>query len=431
MEDLDLAMVTAIVRDGKPALRAARNRGLRPDLLRGRGKEVYEFVVDYHMRYDDVPPIDVLKNKTGLEIPALPPALRADFLVEEIFNRRTYEFVLKARNKVDEQLSATPPNVRTLVETLEGAVLELRAEQLTQSKAEPLFALGPAVKEHYEKIKGGARGILTPWPAINDITLGFWPMDLVLFVARLSMGKTWTAVQLMLHAWQQKKRVLFASTEISRLRIGIRLFALMGKFSYKEFTHGRLSVHAEQKFFQMVEEFMSEQGIYVVGGDFDFRVEALSAALDEIRPDFMILDGAYLLRTQGASRTEMAANAFNDLKRLAIRHKIPIAATHQFNREVKTNITSSVRAESVGLTDVAGWNADLMFGMVQTDDMKLNKLMRLKPLKAREGAGEEVEINWDLDNMNFSEIGVVTSMGTGAGGDASEFGTGSSESSSN
>lgn len=835
MEDLDLALVSGLLRDGKPALKAAREKGLRPDLLRGKGKDVYQFLVEYHMRFDDLPPLDVIQGKIGFKLPELPFNLHSEFLVDEVFNRKTFEYTLKVRNKLDEQLSATPPNAKILVETLESAVLGLRAEQLTQSKVESLFALGPEIQAHYERLESGERGILTPWAAVNDITLGFWPMDLVLFVARSGVGKcvdestiltdpvtgipatirqvvesntntihtwdpaegvhtapitakvdtgrkecfevtfdtgrtiivtpehpflspegwreasdvrvgqtlalpsripspsapvrmnpaevdllalllaegsytghhtgfttsdkvfvdiakkaaakigsgvtyrgrysydfvpsnpvddilnkhkihkkkaihktipdavyslpdkqlsrflslfwmcdgyvdgspgvtlgskkmvfqlqhlllrfgvqsrvcykpakcngkkfdswrlkvyafslvafkkavplwgaklnrlekliarprnsnvgfprvslefqkkvkaiaatgsgrwkggklsevgrrlgwsswfmvrnlfgahrsvqmrafkvfcdvyecrdqfkellgkdifwdvvtkitsvgdrkiydltvsstscfiandivvhnTWVAVQLAWHAWQQKKRVLFCTTEMSRLRVGIRAYALMGKFNYKDFSSGRLTIHTKPKFFQMVQDFLSESGLYVVGGNFDFRVESLSAALDEIRPDVMLLDGAYLLRTEGANRTEMAANSFNELKRLGIRHNIPIVATHQFNREVKTNLSSTVRQESIGLTDVAGWNASLIFGMVQSDDMKANKLMRLKPLKAREGVGEEVEINWDLDNMNFSEIGIVSSLGRG-GGDSEEFGS--------
>ncbi len=833
MEDLDLCVVASLLREGKPALKKARERGLRPDLLQGKGKDVYQFLVEYHLRFDELPPLEIIQGKTGISIPEISSALRAEFVVDEVFNRKTFEFALKSHRNIEELLTSTPPKVREVVEAFETTVLELRREQLIQSKVESLFSLGPLVKEHYDKIKGGARGILTPWPAINDITLGFWPMDLVLFVARLGAGKcvdadtaitdpitgiprsirqvvegnqrlvhtwspelgihsvpitakvdtgrkeclkvtfssgrsvvvtpehpflspegwlradkvevggtlalparipfpinpvslpaeevdllallltegsytghhvgfstgdsvcldiakeaaakigtvvkhqkkydydfipstpvdkilnkhgihkkkaivktipdavfqlpaellgrflgmvwmcdgyvdnsgpgitlasrdmvyqlqslllrfgvqsrvaykkatcsgkifdawrltvyshawnaffeniplrahkaaaldkllardrnpnvgfprvsdnfrfrikqiavskrggllevgrdlgwdsyfmvkslfgkrnslllsrfetfckvfecreefkcvlnkdifwdvvadiesvgerkiydltvsptscfvandvivhnTWTSVQLALCAWQQKKRVLFASTEISRLRIGIRLFALMGKLNYKEFTHGKLTIFSEPKFYQMVEEFLHEEGLYVVGGNFDFRVEALSAAIDEIRPDFVVLDGAYLLRTSGSTRTEQAANAFNELKRLSIRHEIPVATTHQFNREVKTNIASSVRAESIGLTDVAGWNADLIVGLVQTDDMKRDKKMRLKPLKAREGAGEEVEINWDLDTMDFRELGIETSNGSRGGGDADEFETG-------
>jgi hypothetical protein len=46
--------------------------------------------------------------------------------------------------------------------------------------------------------------------------------------------------------------------------------------------------------------------------------------------------------------------------------------------------------------------------------------MRFKPLKAREGVGEEVEVNWNFDTMDFSEIGIVGREFNNFGGDAAE-----------
>lgn len=432
MEDLDLYTVAAIISEGKPALKRARERGLRPDLLRDKGKSIYQFIVEYHMRFDELPSLEIIQGKTGFALPEIPSSLRADFVVDELFNRKTYELARTHYAKIGELLDSPIPVIKDVVEAFESSVLDFRREHLTQSKVESLFSLLPLVKEHYEKIKAGERGILTPWPSINEITLGFWPMDLILLVARSGQGKTWAVVQLAYHAWKQGKKVLFASTEISRKRIAIRFAALMGKFPYKEFSSGRLTIHSEPRFYELVEKEVNQEGLWIVGGNFDFRAEALSAAIEEVRPDFLILDGAYLLKTSGASRTDQAANAFNELKRLAITHEIPIVATHQFNREVKTNVSSSVRAESIGLTDVASWNSDLIFGMVQTDDMKRDRRLRMKPLKAREGFGDEVEINWDLNSMNFEEIGPVTSNGQAINGDGDgDFDSGVGKSSSN
>ena len=424
MIDLDKALVAALLRDGAPALKDARAKGLRPDLLMGEGQKIYEFVIDYFVRYGDLPAMDVVQGKTGLTLDELAPNVHAGFVVDAVLDRNLHAKLRLGWNKMDELLKAQPTDAQKALGYLEEFLLELRREKLSQSKVESLFLLGPEVRAYYEAVKGGKQGIQTPWPAVNAPTLGFWPMDLILFVARVGIGKTWTAVILALNAWRQGKRVLFASTEISRTRIAMRLFALMYRLPYKEFVSGKLGMHIEKTFFDGMEEMLNKEGLYVVGGDFDFRVESFSAALDEIKPDLAILDGAYLLRTSGATRTEKAANAFDDLKRLAHRHKIAMAVTHQFNREVKASVASTARVESIGLTDVAGWNADLIFGLIQTDEMKKDKKMRIKPLKVREGVGDEVEVRWDFDTMDFSQLGIVTSGGSASGGDAAEFDTG-------
>jgi len=125
--------------------------------------------------------------------------------------------------------------------------------------------------------------------------------------------------------------------------------------------------------------------------------------MDE-KPDLVLVDGAYLLKVPGITRTERASNVFDELKRLAKRSKAAVVATMQFNREVKVNQAKTVQADSIAMTDVAGWNADLIFGLIQTEEMKKNRRMAFKPLKVREGESEEIECNWDFERMDFSEI---------------------------
>jgi replicative DNA helicase len=143
--------------------------------------------------------------------------------------------------------------------------------------------------------------------------------------------------------------------------------------------------------------------MFVIGGGFDFRIESLEAAIDNKKPDLVVLDGAYLLKMKGDTRTEQAANIFNELKRLANRRELPIVVSSQFNRGVDKNQKNSVGPEKIALTDVAGWNADLIFALSMTEDMRKEKRMELLPMKFREGVGKSFEINWDFEGMNFSE----------------------------
>jgi replicative DNA helicase len=684
--------MASLLREGKGAFKDARSNGLRAELLTGDGLKIFNFVSDYYLRFGDLPPLPIIAGKTGINLEDPPAGVPSAFLVSEVLDRALHSKLLKGWNKLDELLRATPTDAKGSLAYLEEFLLELRREKLSEAKVQSLFTLGPEVVAYYQMMEQGKMGIQTPWAGVNEPTMGFWPMDLILFVARVGIGKcvdestvitdpvtgvprtirevvetgaqslvyswspeegihaapitakvdtgrkecleveflsgrkvvvtpehpflsqegwrradkicardvlglpaylpeplkpkevssedlglyalrglvdplpnevfclpnhqlslliariwmwhgstdgsvklsagilaarqlqhlllrfgiqsrvtedpedpwalsipllayqtfldaipitgdlrvgvekgaipsdlswpvelwsssgvfwdsvvsitpvgerkiydlsvsstscfiandiivhnTWTAVITALHAWQQGKRVLFASTEISRLRIATRMYALLHRLPYRQFIKGKLDVFTRDKFFKGVEDMLTQENLYVVGGDFDFRVETLSAALEEIKPDLTILDGAYLLRTSGQNRTEKAANAFDDLKRLAHRHKTAMVVTHQFNREVKANVASSVRTESIGLTDVAGWNADLIFGLVQTDEMKKDRKMRIKPLKVREGIGEEIEVNWNLDTMDFSQLGVV---GGSSSGDADEFDTG-------
>jgi intein/homing endonuclease len=247
------------------------------------------------------------------------------------------------------------------------------------------------------------------------------------FVANdIIVHNTWTSIMLAGCAWEQTIknpdgssrpcRVLYATTEMAKARIALRWYAIKLKLPYGQLRRGQLGVFLEKKLEEGIAEFVGSPNFNIVGGDFDFSMESFDAAIDEANPDIVVLDGAYLLKVPGLTRQERAANAFDELKRINKRRKVPIIVTMQFNREVKTNQAKTVAAESIALTDVAGWNADLIYGLIQTDEMKKNKRLMLKPLKIREGESDEIECNWNFDSMDFSELPKAMGSGTGGGG---------------
>lgn len=421
--DLDKALVAAILAEGPKALELALARGVSTTRLHGEGKDAFAYALEHLQRYGVLPEPDFILGKTGILLDA-PEGPSLQF-IDEVNNRHLHIKIQEGLKQViDLQEKRQPATAYTELEKL---VVELRAEQIGLSNVESLFKLGPEIVDFYKRIQAGERGILTPWKKVNDATLGFWPEDLVLFVARVGIGKTWTAVLLALHAWQtpkpktgEQQRVLFITTEVSRMRIGMRFYAALQRLPYGAFTHGTLDqLTAEPRLIRAVEELYNAEGLYIIGGDFDFQIESIASAIETSKPDLVVLDGVYLLRGPGATRNEKMANTFDEMKRLAKRKKVPIVITTQFNREVKSkDMAKTVDINAIALSDVGAWNADLIYGLIQDDDMKKEKRMGFKPLKVREGAGEDVLVNWDFDRMNFSEL--VTSGGEG--GDADEFG---------
>jgi len=271
--DLDLATMASLLREGKGAFKDARSNGLRAELLTGDGLKIFNFVSDYYLRFGDLPPLPIIAGKTGINLEDPPAGVPSAFLVSEVLDRALHSKLLKGWNKLDELLRATPTDAKGSLTYLEEFLLELRREKLSEAKVQSLFTLGPEVVAYYQMMEQGKMGIQTPWAGVNEPTMGFWPMDLILFVARVGIGKTWTTVITALHAWQQGKRVLFASTEISRLRIATRMYALLHRLPYRQFISGKLDVFTRDKFFKGVEDLLGQESLYAVGGDFDFRVE--------------------------------------------------------------------------------------------------------------------------------------------------------------
>lgn len=399
--DLDLIFVSSILKGGPEAVRVALEK-IPEDYLQGEGLAAFKFVREYVRTYKAIPDPDMVYGKTDVKLPDPPPAPSL-FFVDEILNRRLHGEIGKHLKEIIAHYEARDP--KAAYEEYEAGLRELRKLNTGQAKTIALPSTSPEFLEYYDRLKAGETGILTPWPTINEATLGFWPEDFVLFVARLGVGKTWTLILLADYAWHVcKKKVLFATTEMSRIKILQRWVAVHYKLTYNDLRRGRLDAFAEKMMREGLEEIKDAEGFDIIGGDFDFRIESLEAAIEYAEPDILFMDGAYLLRTTGDGRIEKAANSFDELKRVAKRNKIPVVSSTQFNREVKTNKMNSASVEKIAMSDAAGWNADLIYGLIQTEDMKKDRRMMFKPMKFREGAGEDVETWWDFDLMNFNEL---------------------------
>ncbi len=416
--DLDRGLVSAILTEGKDALLNALNKGITVDRLQGEGQLAFAFLYDYYQRFGELPVLWQVEGKTQVYFDV--PSKSIDFFIEEITNRGLYLKIKKGLEGVNHHIDKI--QIQDAYMALERLVSDLREDQSTTSKVESLFKVGPEIKRYYLDIKEGKRGIQTPWDGVNEATYGFWPEDLVIFVARLGVGKTWTAVLTALHAWEkQKKRVLFITTEVSRMRIGMRFLSARERLGYGELTHGKLAFTSEARLFDAIEELYNAEGFYVVGGDFDFQIESVIAAIETAKPDLVVVDGVYLLRVQGSTRVERMANAFDEMKRIAKRKKVPVVITTQFNREAKKDQDKKqgMSADNIAMSDVGGWNADLIFGLSQTEEQRKDNQMFMEGLKVREGARKGFLVNWNFERMDFSQLVVAG----GGGGDADEKGS--------
>jgi len=401
--NIDKTLMAVIVANGPAALREAFDLGLSPELLVGEGKKVFSFVMEYYRDNEVFPPADLVIDATGVDISSAPGKVK--YYVKKLIERKKAAIAVDCAQAISAALIGEEPDAEEAVEAIENALTNMRKEGLTQSLLESLPALGKEAWDYYQRIKAGETGVLTPWPGVNDATLGFWPEDLVLFAGRLGTGKTFVSLLITNHAWTLGHKVLYVTTEMSRTKIALRFFALRYKLPYGDLMKGRLPTNLEKKFKDEVDKIYDAENLSIVGGNFDFSMNSFEMAIAEAKPDLVVLDGAYLLRVQGHNRMEKAANAFNELKRINKRQGVPIVVTSQLNRDAKSNKSQTVQAENIALTDVAGWNADLIFGLVQSDEMKRNSRMIFKPLKVREGVGDEVECHWNFSTMNFSELG--------------------------
>lgn len=399
--DLDKEFVLAVSQGGIRALQKAQERGITVDHLFGEGRFAFEYLVQHRKDNGSVPSAEIILGRTGIALP-METSEKPDFWIQSILDRRLFQVLREGAANVTDLLSARDHKGATEVWT--EIHRKLTRESLTLSKVESLLALGKDVIAYYDDIKAGRRGIPTPWPTMDEQTMGWWQEDLVLFAGRLGMGKTWTLLLVSHAAWKGKKKVLIASTEMNKVKMALRFFAMHFKLSYEDVRKGKLGEFAEKKLKDGIVSMLDEQGMSIVGGDFDFTIDNLEGAVEDSDCEMAAIDGAYLIKNSGKDRHERVSNTFDDMKRIAKRRRIAVIANTQLNRSAKKGEGATISAENVAITDVAGWNSDIMYGLNQTADMRNDSQMEIIAMKIREGKPSNMTVRWDLDRMDFSEL---------------------------
>ena len=401
--DLEFALIGSSVVSGAAAVRLLKEAGVKPsDLSSPDAAALYGIVLNHMERYRKPPHPDTLLELARTDLSGIKEPFEFYF---DIYNQNRLKADLVALNsELNEHLDGG--SASEALSFMDAEMRRIRQRSTITSRAQPIFNLSQAVVEEYEKAKRGEHGILTRWPTINDMTMGFYPGDFVLIVARTSVGKTWISLIMAIDAWQMeenRKKVLYVTTEMTQIRMARRFAAIHLRLPFGQFCKGRLGEFAEAKFKEEMRFLEEEKNFFIIGGDFDFSIDSLHAAIDQVEPDILFLDGAYLMKGDGTSRTERMSNTFDRLKRLNHRTNIPFVLTTQLNRGAAV-AGQPVGTHNIAMSDVAGWHAELAFALTRNAQMKDKKRLQIDPMKIREGEEKSTQIGFDMNKMSFEEV---------------------------
>lgn len=321
--------------------------------------------------------------------------------IDELKKRHVHNTIMEHQSSLIKFLKNKDP--LAALEVMQECVLKVEKE--TRSCRD--FSFTEQIDERlkqYEKaqVSGGVTGIPTPWRCLNEKTQGFHEEELIMIAGRGGVGKTWAEVVLAWYNWTQGYKPLLFSKEMATWQIVRRLDAVHAKLPYSRFKAGMLTSEEYDRWRRYLAELHKWHSFWVVGDDDGFMgVTGIAAKIQRYKPHIVYIDGGYLIADDRKARDgwEQFKNVCWDLKRLALRERIPIVMTHQFSKEGKG---LEGNADTLKYGDVQMW-FDLIVGVYQDEALKNNKEMLFKINKHREGSNTEWVSDWDLDYMKFDE----------------------------
>jgi replicative DNA helicase len=250
------------------------------------------------------------------------------------------------------------------------------------------------------------------WPYLDLQSGGVMPGDVISFVGRPAVGKTWLTLWTALHNWTHRKlNTLYVSMEMTTLPIAQRIAALYTKQNIQQLKVSGYSHQTFQKFYAGLKALSLESAkMYVVDGNLATSVEDLFALADMLECRVVFIDGAYLLRHRNVrlDRWTRAAENVELIKRHCTDLGVMAFCSWQFNREAtkkqKKGQGEQGDLEDIGYSDAIGQISSIALSLFQEDSIETLKQRKVQVMKGRNGEVGQFSIAWDFTGMSFHQM---------------------------
>lgn len=395
--------------------------GLKPDHFYDDGKKVFVYIGDHFAKYGKLPDLQTILVDTNIGVPLIADILEpVDYYITRVRERALDNLT---KDRVKQQLEAMDKgDTKGAIQIAQQLLFDISKQNLGGEIVDDWTAAPEDRWKEYENAKalpGGMLGLSTPWATMNEKTQGIQNGDLWVIVGRPSTGKSWISVVMASHLWKLEKRPLFISLEMQSIKIKKRLDANYAKLDYRNLRTGKLGMIAEPSYQQALLSLKGKHPLYVVTRKRVKTVSDIAILIEQLKPDVTFIDGVYKLKVPGGHRMsqwEKMTEIVDSLQELTQDKIHPIVASTQFNRDVKKGSTKA-SLEALAFADAIGMNADVVFGLLPSNEMRENKQTLFRMMKNREDDMAHFRAKFDIYTQEFDEIGPwVDSDEEGVGG---------------
>ncbi len=391
--DIERSLIALLIEND--SLSEALEHNLPDDLFEGEGKKVWRWMKEYYTKYSSTPGTQALSQKwPDFKLVSATEVLQ--FYIDKLRSRFEYNALAQAVEK-------TSALLRKDGDPSKGVDIFRRTirivDDITQVSTDMDWSNSMEDRlEAYRKRKkiDGIDGYSTPFPTIDKLTQGFHPGELIFISAKTGTGKTWIVCLFTHWHWTQGVMPILFEKEMTNEQIGRRIDAIHNKLPYSLLREGKLTEKMEKRW---------EESAYLLQGTAPFPVidsakggiSHIGAKCDRYKPDICYIDGGWLLEDDDRTYAgwESRGNITKNLKVFAKERKIPVVITFQLHDEGHLQLYKGMEND-----------ADFHIKMSQNEDQRIAKVMAFDFPKHREGEkADTLEVNWDLDNMEFNELG--------------------------
>lgn len=361
-------------------------------------KKAFSVVLGHVLQYGKFPSPSTLES-AGIVLPAASEP--AQFYVDQMRDRWLHRNVKQTVLDIQGLLNAgNPMAAQTLLMDQAAA---LNCTMNSTRIVDFAFEGGRIIlEEFHKKVTFGAEGDLVfGWPTLDQMTGGLTGGDVVTFVGRPAMGKTYLMLHAAISAWKNGFVPMFVSMEMKPTPIVQRLGAMVSAIPITDVKDGFMTTSQQQKMAKVMGAAKkAAHPFWVIDGNLTSTPEDIVLLARQLKPNVIYIDAAYLLRSKNKylSRWDRVTENMEYVKGdMAEGLNLPVVISYQLNREAekkKKTKKGTPGLEDIAYTDAIGQLSSVVLGLFQDDNVETLQQRMVSILKGRNGEIGEFSINW-------------------------------------
>jgi len=388
-------------------------------LFIGEEQDVYDFVRAHLRTHRVLPQTSTVQEETGRRLPTVNEPL--EYYVDQVYARDEYTQIRERFAPLREALS------RRDMETSHSLIAQL--SRVSRNRRQPgreamsLSEAGAQVIERLERTRGtgGVTGVTSGWEGLDEITGGYQDNDLISWVGRPSLGKTYLLLKQAAKAHADGENVLFVTTEMGQEQIARRYGSIALGINPTLLKKNMISTHVERRLRNMFTSMAGAERFQIFSVGMKANVSSVEAFMQEFGPSLVIIDGVYLLRPtdlgRNMSKVDKITGVYDELKGLNLEAKVPMLLSTQLNRAAGKG-GKDASLENIGFADAIGTHSSVVLA-VKTGPTENPMASRyLSFLKGREGESGQIAINFKFAPLDMNEFTPEETEAASEGSDA-------------
>jgi hypothetical protein len=393
MANREMQLVSRIVHNGD--LSTAIEWGITPqDFLTNEGRAMFNHILGYYAQQGSAGSVigpQVVQQLYPTFVRCDDPGMTTEALCLEVRKQR---LAIEGVNRLDQLRLLFDQDPIEAIRALQGHTTELLNIGTSRDTDVTLGSALERIITKYEMLESGIDLSCGrwPWEVMNEATGGIQPDDYIIFYGRPKSMKSWMLAYFIAHAFNQNKRAIIYTKEMTADNIFQRAVACMAGINYQDFRRGKLIPEEKQAIYAIrsyIHALQASNHLVCLSGqdapEGQDTVPWLQSKVEKYDPDFVFIDGMYLMSDfkNAKKENQQVKNISRALRQMILQTHKPVICTLQANRAAAKNQDANL--DEIAFSDAMSQDATCIIRVINEKDAPTCQLVI--------GGSREFELN--------------------------------------